>query len=248
MLNFTEGEFVALGKTVLYIGEVVLEGVCDGYSHQPAPAEERALNSWLFGVHAALTRRQEMAERLHVKPAQADEQGLQAKLEAASARIGRMHYPYPAPSGTWLEGLELASRRPYEGAPTLSDAYAMARVNLQRAIERVILAQLLAEIHRAVDTSGPDKSGNAAAIQLLWGALNRRVTAARARIDRLGLLLGGDAAQECAQMGYAEMMKFSVMEQLELDNRLPGGYPVSAEDSLRASIQAAGERLAVVAA
>ena len=206
------------------------------YNNAMEPGLFEACEDFADSVTFAVLKEARLARQFNIKSTSGDVSQFKARLEEHAHEIGRKQFPEAPPDLMWLSGLSLAWEVIEKDQPTLEDAWRQARLNWQRACERIVIFRLLSEIRAAFIPSASRGSVREQELQRIHKALHHLQLRAQAVQDRFALLLGGEYAKDSRTRILASLKHYSVMEYLSLDGELPGSYPASAETSFRSSV------------
>lgn len=168
---------------------------------------------------------------------------LKVQLEELVATVAEVTFPFPALTGQWLKDLSLAYMLSPEETPTVEQAWQLARINYQRACERILLFHVLLALNHqltpASTTSQSRRNRELRILRVLFHQEQRR----RLTLYKFALLQGLEAQQEIARIVEAELDKYSIIEYLQTDERSPGSYRGSTEETFRDALQTAVNNL-----
>jgi hypothetical protein len=163
-------------------------------------------------------------------------------LQASLQSIGEATYSEMA-KRTWLAEFNLAYRsKVEERSPSLQDAWEIAKVNHHRACERVVIHRFLNDVRYSLGPKRERQGGIAEAREsALFAYMFHAVLQQRSTLDRIALMLGGEALAYSRELAFAGTQRYSTMEMLCVDQQL-AAYRSSDQDSLTASIAEARDR------
>lgn len=177
----------------------------------------------------------------------------QVKIEARTTeeiqKIASRIDTLPAFSGTWLKHFDLHHDvfdlnhdvETEEGLMDMGEAlWKMSNVNHQRACERLIAFHALCWLKNTLHPE-PSRNANSEAARRqarLLDTLHHARLVARARMDKIGLALGGEALEACQARARADLARHSSVEYLSSDGRLPSRWPTRLEEAIRQTLSA----------
>ena len=158
--------------------------------------------------------------------------------------FGKHVDPLPAFTGTWLKEFALCATEECEQA-TPESLLQMANINHQRAAERIIAFHALkALVRKYANSAEPALDSEAQRRESrIFDQLHAMRSVARTKLDRVALLMGGDALTACRLRALADMTRYSVTEYAFQDNRIPGSWSSQLEDSIKAFVAQAAEEI-----
>ena len=188
-----------------------------------------------------------------VKEVHADAQDMQVRMEARLAdeiqRIAHRIDTLPAFSGTWLKHFDLHYEafdfnHDVETEDGLMDMSAslwkMANINHQRACERLIAFHALCWLKNTMQPE-PSRNAHSEAARRqarILDTLHHARLVARARMDKIGLALGSEALEACQARARADLARYSSVEYLSCDGRLPSRWPTRLEEAIKKTLSA----------
>lgn len=177
----------------------------------------------------------------------------QVKIEARAIeeihKIASRIDTLPAFSGTWLKHFNLHHdafdfNQDVEGEEGLMDMsqvlWKIANVNHQRACERLIAFHALCWLKNTMQPEFYRNAHSEAARRQarILDTLHHARLVARARMDKIGLALGGEALEACQARARAELARYSSVEYLSFDGRLPSRWPTRLEEAIKKTLSA----------
>jgi len=264
----TEPQFHSAAALAQALGDHVCSGISaamDGRDHGRLDEDvETFVKLAVMGI-AELEQASRLFDRMMAQPELAQKDlrawkeihasahGTQVKIEARLTeevqKIASRIDTLPAFSGTWLKHFNLHHdafdfNQDVEGEEGLMEMSAslwkMANINYQRACERLIAFHALCWLKNTMQPE-PSRNAHSEAARRqarILDTLHHARLVARARMDKIGLALGGEALEACQARARAELARYSSVEYLSCDGRLPSRWPTRLEEAIKKTLSA----------